>query len=185
MMDTDTRPTLRELIENRRVHVLDGAMGTALYGRGVFVSVCYDGLKRQIPGRQVALRNELAVVAAVLEAKREPNRTGRCVDDIAGQYEIQRLVGEFELEIRTSLKPLVQLGGILQQRPVGHGDVVSTDALEITVGVKLMVPERVEEIAGALVEVARRGKCHVTRAGRARQRVAVGSAESSEGQAQL
>jgi homocysteine S-methyltransferase len=49
MMDTDTRPTLRELIENRRVHVLDGAMGTALYGRGVFVSVCYDGLNLEDP----------------------------------------------------------------------------------------------------------------------------------------
>ncbi len=48
-MDTDTRPTLRELIENRRVHVLDGAMGTALYGRGVFVSVCYDGLNLEDP----------------------------------------------------------------------------------------------------------------------------------------
>jgi homocysteine S-methyltransferase len=35
---------LRELIEDGRVHVMDGAMGTMLYARGVFVNVCYDEL---------------------------------------------------------------------------------------------------------------------------------------------
>jgi len=33
---------MRELIEDGRVHVFDGAMGTELYARGVFVNVCYD-----------------------------------------------------------------------------------------------------------------------------------------------
>ena len=33
---------MRDLIEDGRVHVFDGAMGTELYGRGVFVNVCYD-----------------------------------------------------------------------------------------------------------------------------------------------
>src|SRR4026209_1341418 len=37
-------PTLRELIDDKRVHVLDGAMGTMLYNRGMFVNVCYDEL---------------------------------------------------------------------------------------------------------------------------------------------
>jgi homocysteine S-methyltransferase len=37
-------PTLRELIDDKRVHVLDGAMGTMLYSRGMFVNVCYDEL---------------------------------------------------------------------------------------------------------------------------------------------
>ena len=35
---------LLELIQDRRVHVLDGAMGTLLYTKGVFVNVCYDEL---------------------------------------------------------------------------------------------------------------------------------------------
>jgi homocysteine S-methyltransferase len=42
-------PTLRELIDDRRVHVLDGAMGTMLYSRGVFVSACYDELSVSQP----------------------------------------------------------------------------------------------------------------------------------------
>lgn len=37
-------PTLRERIADDRVHVLDGAMGTALYAKGMFVNVCYDEL---------------------------------------------------------------------------------------------------------------------------------------------
>jgi methionine synthase / methylenetetrahydrofolate reductase (NADH) len=42
-------PTLRDLIGDSRVHVLDGAMGTMLYGRGVFVNVCYDELNLSQP----------------------------------------------------------------------------------------------------------------------------------------
>ena len=38
-----TRP-LADRIADGRVHVVDGAMGTMLYGRGVFVHVCYDEL---------------------------------------------------------------------------------------------------------------------------------------------
>jgi methionine synthase I (cobalamin-dependent)/5,10-methylenetetrahydrofolate reductase len=37
-------PTLRDLVADKRVHVLDGAMGTMLYSRGVFVNACYDEL---------------------------------------------------------------------------------------------------------------------------------------------
>ena len=43
-------PTLRDLIGDKRVHVLDGAMGTMLYSRGVFVNVCYDELSLSQPG---------------------------------------------------------------------------------------------------------------------------------------
>ena len=43
-------PTLRDLIADGRVHVLDGAMGTMLYSRGVFVNVCYDELNLSQPG---------------------------------------------------------------------------------------------------------------------------------------
>jgi len=42
-------PTFRDLIADRRVHVFDGAMGTMLYGRGVFVNVCYDELNLTQP----------------------------------------------------------------------------------------------------------------------------------------
>jgi homocysteine S-methyltransferase len=41
--------TLRDLIEDSRVHVLDGAMGTMLYSRGIFVNVCYDELSLSQP----------------------------------------------------------------------------------------------------------------------------------------
>ena len=36
--------TLHDLLTDGRVHLLDGAMGTMLYSRGVFVNVCYDEL---------------------------------------------------------------------------------------------------------------------------------------------
>ena len=42
-------PTVRDLIADSRVHVVDGAMGTVLYGRGVFVNVCYDELSLRQP----------------------------------------------------------------------------------------------------------------------------------------
>jgi methionine synthase I (cobalamin-dependent)/5,10-methylenetetrahydrofolate reductase len=41
--------TLRDLIDDSRVHVLDGAMGTMLYNRGIFVNVCYDELNVSQP----------------------------------------------------------------------------------------------------------------------------------------
>ncbi len=40
---------LRSLLSDGRVHVLDGAMGTMLYDRGVFVNVCYDELNATHP----------------------------------------------------------------------------------------------------------------------------------------
>ncbi|HEU5169669.1 MAG TPA: bifunctional homocysteine S-methyltransferase/methylenetetrahydrofolate reductase [Gemmatimonadales bacterium] len=43
-------PTFRDLLNDGRVHVFDGAMGTMLYARGVFVNVCYDELNLKQPG---------------------------------------------------------------------------------------------------------------------------------------
>ena len=40
---------MRTLIDDGRVHVFDGAMGTLLYSRGVFVNVCYDELNVDRP----------------------------------------------------------------------------------------------------------------------------------------
>ncbi|HXV85249.1 MAG TPA: homocysteine S-methyltransferase family protein, partial [Gemmatimonadales bacterium] len=42
-------PTLGDLIADSRVHLFDGAMGTVLYARGVFVNVCYDELSVKDP----------------------------------------------------------------------------------------------------------------------------------------
>jgi homocysteine S-methyltransferase len=41
--------TLEHSIADGKVHVFDGAMGTVLYGRGVFVNVCYDELNLKQP----------------------------------------------------------------------------------------------------------------------------------------
>ncbi len=40
---------MRNLIEDGRIHVFDGAMGTQLYTRGVFVNVCYDEVNLSRP----------------------------------------------------------------------------------------------------------------------------------------
>lgn len=45
----DNVSRLRELLDDGRVHVADGAMGTMLYTRGVFVNVCYDELSVRQP----------------------------------------------------------------------------------------------------------------------------------------
>ena len=42
-------PTLRALLDDGKVHVLDGAMGTMLYQKGVFVNVCFDELAVRQP----------------------------------------------------------------------------------------------------------------------------------------
>ncbi len=42
-------PTLKEMIADGGVHVFDGAMGTMLYGRGVFLNVCFDELAVRQP----------------------------------------------------------------------------------------------------------------------------------------
>ncbi|HEY4102140.1 MAG TPA: bifunctional homocysteine S-methyltransferase/methylenetetrahydrofolate reductase [Gemmatimonadales bacterium] len=41
--------TLRELIADRRVHLIDGAMGTMLYDKGVFLNACFDELVTKAP----------------------------------------------------------------------------------------------------------------------------------------
>src|SRR2546427_6458423 len=41
--------TLRQLLDDGKVHVLDGAMGTMLYSKGFFLNVCYDELVLKQP----------------------------------------------------------------------------------------------------------------------------------------
>jgi methionine synthase I (cobalamin-dependent)/5,10-methylenetetrahydrofolate reductase len=44
-----TLATLRTLIDDNRVHLFDGAMGTMLYAKGFFLNVCYDELVLKQP----------------------------------------------------------------------------------------------------------------------------------------
>jgi methionine synthase / methylenetetrahydrofolate reductase(NADPH) len=41
--------TLRDLLDDGKVHVLDGAMGTMLYSKGFYLNVCYDELNLKQP----------------------------------------------------------------------------------------------------------------------------------------
>jgi len=59
-------PTLRELLADGRVHVVDGAMGTMLYGRGVFLNVCYDELNLRQPDLVRDIHREYVRVGAEL-----------------------------------------------------------------------------------------------------------------------
>jgi methionine synthase I (cobalamin-dependent)/5,10-methylenetetrahydrofolate reductase len=59
---------MRRLIEDGRVHVFDGAMGTLLYSRGVFVNVCYDELNLSRPELVEGIHREyVAAGAEILE----------------------------------------------------------------------------------------------------------------------
>src|SRR5690606_13395233 len=42
-------PTFADLLADPRPHVFDGAMGTMLYARGVFINRCYDELNTREP----------------------------------------------------------------------------------------------------------------------------------------
>jgi methionine synthase I (cobalamin-dependent)/5,10-methylenetetrahydrofolate reductase len=44
-----TERSLRDLLADGRVHVVDGAMGTMLYSKGAFLNVCYDELNLKEP----------------------------------------------------------------------------------------------------------------------------------------
>src|ERR671935_2385360 len=44
-----TRVTLEALLDPQRIVVFDGAMGTMLYSKGVFINQCYDELNVRAP----------------------------------------------------------------------------------------------------------------------------------------
>src|SRR5215467_4983213 len=45
----NTMQPFRELLETDRIHVVDGAMGTMLYAKGVYINRCYDELNLSNP----------------------------------------------------------------------------------------------------------------------------------------
>jgi methionine synthase I (cobalamin-dependent)/5,10-methylenetetrahydrofolate reductase len=58
--------TLRELIADGRTHLFDGAMGTMLYGRGVFLNVCFDELVLRQPDLVKEIHREYVRAGAEL-----------------------------------------------------------------------------------------------------------------------
>ena len=56
--------SLRDLLSDGRVHVLDGAMGTVLYNRGVFVNICYDELNLKQPDLVTSVHTEYVQAGA-------------------------------------------------------------------------------------------------------------------------
>src|SRR5438093_8970096 len=44
-----TSPLLQRLLDPDRIVVFDGAMGTMLYSKGVFINACYDELSLRAP----------------------------------------------------------------------------------------------------------------------------------------
>ncbi|MGH7540637.1 MAG: homocysteine S-methyltransferase family protein, partial [Gemmatimonadota bacterium] len=57
---------LRERIGDARVHLMDGAMGTVLYARGVFVNVCYDELSLAQPDLVLGVHSDYVRAGAEL-----------------------------------------------------------------------------------------------------------------------
>ena len=49
MSGAHSLPSVSEMLADGRVHLMDGAMGTVLYDRGLFVNVCYDEVNRTDP----------------------------------------------------------------------------------------------------------------------------------------
>lgn len=56
--------SLRDLILDGQVHLVDGAMGTVLYDRGVFVNVCYDALVLEEPDLIQSIHREYVEAGA-------------------------------------------------------------------------------------------------------------------------
>lgn len=59
-----TAKSLRDLIDDGRAHLVDGAMGTVLYDRGVFVNVCYDALVLDRPELVSSIHREYVEAGA-------------------------------------------------------------------------------------------------------------------------
>ncbi len=57
-------PSLADMLADDRVHLFDGAMGTVLYGRGVFVNVCYDALAVDQPEIVASIHREYVAAGA-------------------------------------------------------------------------------------------------------------------------
>jgi methionine synthase I (cobalamin-dependent)/5,10-methylenetetrahydrofolate reductase len=85
------RPDVREIADPERIMVADGAMGTMLYSRGVFINQCYDELNVRSP--ELVLDVHRAYVKAGAELL-ETNSFGANRLKLA-QYGLENHVAEF------------------------------------------------------------------------------------------
>ena len=74
-----TERSLRDLLTDGRVHVVDGAMGTMLYSKGAFLNVCYDELNLKEPD----------LIREIHRAYVKAGRTGRKVGKGVYQYDAE------------------------------------------------------------------------------------------------
>ncbi|MFI5243418.1 MAG: homocysteine S-methyltransferase family protein, partial [Gemmatimonadales bacterium] len=88
---TTERPDVREISDPERIMVADGAMGTMLYARGVFINQCYDELNVRSP--ELVLDVHRAYVKAGAELL-ETNSFGANRLKLA-QYGLENHVAEF------------------------------------------------------------------------------------------
>jgi methionine synthase I (cobalamin-dependent)/5,10-methylenetetrahydrofolate reductase len=86
-----SRPDVREIADPERIMVADGAMGTMLYARGVFINQCYDELNVRSP--ELVLDVHRAYVKAGAELL-ETNSFGANRLKLA-QYGLENHVAEF------------------------------------------------------------------------------------------
>src|SRR5689334_21231220 len=56
----------RELLETYRIHVVDGAMDTMLYAKGVYINRCYDELNLSSPDLVREIHQEYIRACAVI-----------------------------------------------------------------------------------------------------------------------
>ena len=129
-------PDMRALLDDRRVHVVDGAMGTMLYDRGVFLNVCYDELNATHPelvedvhaqylraGAEILETNSFGANPVKLSSYRLEDRTeelNRCAAEIAvrtaaGRAAVAGAIGPLGIRVEplgpTSLKEARQYFG--------------------------------------------------------------------------
>ena len=125
---------LADLITDGRVHLFDGAMGTMLYAKGVFINVCYDELNLKAPDlvRDIH-RAYVKAGAEILETNTfgaNPVKLGHygLADDTAA---INRRAAELALEAAGARARVVGAIGPLGIRLEPFGETSRLEAFEL------------------------------------------------------
>lgn len=126
-------PTLRDFLTDGKVHLFDGAMGTMLYSRGVFVNVCYDELNLKQPRLVQSIHEEYVRAGAELL---ETNTFGANPVKLAGYglsdftEEINRQAAEIALQAAHGKAAVVGAIGPLGIRIEPFGPTAREEAQE-------------------------------------------------------